>query len=193
MDGPHNVVHLAVIGAGVVDVVGHDDRQSQLPGECRRLRHEPVIVRQEVVLELQVEAVEPVGIRLRHGSRSLPIPDPQAPRDLPVAAARQDHNTLGVFGEERLAEVGHALCPGEVGPRHDPAQAPIPLRAPREQDQVRTKLPLADATNVLLDRLAVAGQPCPCRPWADGPALGWLLRRQGDLRRWRAAASREPT
>ena len=56
-DRGQHVLELAALGPGVVDVVRHDDRQPELLGQARRLRHEPVVVVQQVMRELEMEAV----------------------------------------------------------------------------------------------------------------------------------------
>ncbi len=80
-----------------------------------------------------------------------------------------------MLGEERLAELRHALRPGEVGPTDEPAQAPVAGRVARQEDEVRAALRLADPTEVLPDGVAMARQSRPLRPWpgryavVDGP------------------------
>ena len=167
-DGGQDVLELAALGQGVVDVVRHDDRQIQLAGQRHGLGHEPVVVGQVVVRQLEVEAVAGgPAVALRQdpcgGPRPVPIADPQPPRDLAVATARQGHEPVRVLGEQRVIEPGHGLRPGEVGPRHEPAQAPVADRITGEQDQVRAALRLADPATVLLDRLAMTGQTGPLR------------------------------
>ena len=72
-DRGQDVGQLAVLGPGVVDVVGHDDRQAELVGERRRLRDEPVVVGEQVVRELDEEAARrPARRRGRRASRSAP-------------------------------------------------------------------------------------------------------------------------
>ncbi len=56
-DGDEHVLELAVRAQGVVDAVGHDRGQAGLVRQARQLRHEPVVVGQQVVLELDVELV----------------------------------------------------------------------------------------------------------------------------------------
>ena len=98
LDRGQHVVHLAVVGRGVVDVVGDDDRQAELGREGRRFRHEPVVVGQEVVRELDEEAARgrPVAapeqrrvpLRDRPGTRPdrRPAADARSPRpDSPTA------------------------------------------------------------------------------------------------------------
>ena len=54
-DRRDDVLQLAILRQRVVDVVGHDHRQPQLTGQARRLRGQPVVVREQVVRELQDE------------------------------------------------------------------------------------------------------------------------------------------
>ena len=79
-------MELAILGSGVVDGVGDDDRQAQVAGEVDRLGDEPVVVRTEMVRQLDGEAVrsddagQPLGRRPRAG----PVADEQPPTDLPA-------------------------------------------------------------------------------------------------------------
>ena len=80
--------------------------------------------------------------------------------------------------EQRVVEPGHRLCPGQVRPRDEPAQAPIAERIPGDQDEMRPALALADPAPILLDRLAMAGQPGairsgPVRLTLAGSDVGW--------------------
>ncbi len=166
-DRAQDVGQLTVLRASVVDVIGDDDREAGRLGQRRRLRDEPVVVGQEVMRELDEEAARgrPVAppeerrVPLGNGPSAGPIARPKAPDQLPVAAAGQRDQTLGVLGEQGLAEPRHALGAGHVGPRHETAQAPpADLRA-GQQDEVGTANAFVDAAQVLLDRVAMAGQP----------------------------------
>ena len=55
IDDEH-VLQLAVGAQGVVDVVGDDRGQAGFVGQARQLRHQPVVIGQQVVLQLHVEA-----------------------------------------------------------------------------------------------------------------------------------------
>ena len=54
-DGRHDVVQLAPVRFRVVDVIGHDHGKPQLGGETGGLSDEPVVVGQQMVLELDDE------------------------------------------------------------------------------------------------------------------------------------------
>ncbi len=181
-DRGQDVGQFAVLGSGVVDVVRHHDRQAQLPGECGGLGDQPVVVGGEVVRQLDEEAAaaRPVapsvqrGIPFRHGPGARPVAHPQAPDQLPVPTPGQGDQPLGVVGQERLAEARHALGAGHVRLRDEAAQAAPARRRPGQQDEVRAAGALADPAQVLLDRLAMPGQP---RSTGTGPgreAVGWL-------------------
>ena len=131
-DRGQDVGQLAVLGPGVVDIVGDDDRQAGCLGQRRRLRDQPVVIGQEVMRQLDEEAArgrpvaatEERGVPLRHGTGAGQVAGPQPPGQLSVATARQRDEPLGVVGEERLAEARHALGAGHVGVRYEPAQTP---------------------------------------------------------------------
>ena len=55
-DRGQDVGQLAVLGAGVVGVVGDDDRESGRLGQSGRLADEPVVVGEEMVRQLDEEA-----------------------------------------------------------------------------------------------------------------------------------------
>ena len=181
-DRREDVLELAALGRRVVDVVRDDDREAELFGQSGGLGHQPVVVGQEVVLELEDEAgcrdprrppharaagatratgraeaartagrlaprarAEQPGVALGDRPCPLAVADPEASGDLPVAAARQRHEPLGVLGEERLAEPRHALRPGQVRPADQAAQAAIADPVAGEQDEMRATLARADA------------------------------------------------
>ena len=144
-DRGQDVLELAVVGRRVVDVVGDDDRQAELAGQRRRLRHQPVVVGQQVVRQLDEEAVrrravatpEDAGIALGRGARAGPIADPQPTGDLPVPAARQGDDALVLGFEQLMAEPRHGLGAGKVRAGDEPAQAAPAGRRPGQQDEMR--------------------------------------------------------
>ena len=184
-DGGQHVRQLAILGAGVVDVVGDDDREAERLGQRRRLRHEPVVVGEEMVRQLDEEAArgrtvtppEERRVAFRDGPRPGPVARPQATDQLAVPAARQRDEPVGMLGQERLAEPWDSLGPGHVRVRHEPAQAPPADLRSGEQDQVRPADPLDDPTQVLLDRGAMAGQSGVRRSGAGGQAFGGVGQR----------------
>ena len=185
-DRGQDVLEFAAFRSGVVDVVRHDDRQGQLSGECHRFRHEPVVVRQAVMRQLEVEAILPVpfGQDRRRRPRALPIAGPQPAGDLALPTAGQRDQALGVLRQQGLFEPGHRLRPGEIRPRHEPAQAAIARRVARQEDEVRSPLPVADPALVLLDGLAMTRQPSPIRTRSIGLTLAGsrVLGRRGATR-----------
>ena len=166
-DGGQDIGQFTVFGAGVVDIVGDDDRQPGRLGQRGRLGYEPVIVRQEVVRQLDEEAArggavtsaEERRIPFRDGPRPGPVAGSQPTGEFPITAAGQRDQAFRVLGEERLAEPRDPLRADHIGPRHQPAQAPPTDARAGEQDKMRPAHPLADAAQVLLDRVAMPGQP----------------------------------
>ena len=94
-----------------------------------------------------------------------PIADEQPPADLAAAPAREGDDLLVVLLEQRVAESGRALRPGEVAVRQQPGQAPPAGLVPGEQDEPWPAGPRADAAEVLLDRIAMAGESGSLRSW----------------------------
>ena len=164
------VLHLATLGMGIVDVVRDHDRQAKLPGQGRRLGHEPVVVRQQVVLQLEEKrgrgdgilpgtaGGEEQGVPLGRVPRPFPIADPKAPGDLAFAAPGECHQTFRVLGQQRVAEMRHRLGPGQVRAADEPAEAAVAGRVARQQNEMRAALPLPDSTQILLHRVAAPGR-----------------------------------
>ncbi len=188
-DPGEDVMELAVLGSGVVDVVRDDHRQPKLVGEAHVLGDEPVVVGEEVVGELDVEG--PVAARMAPGGdlRPLAVAHQEAPRDLARAAARERDEALGVLLEQRLGEPRHALGPVEIRAGDEPAEAPVARGVASEQHEVRPALPLRDPPQVLLHRRTVTRQAGPFGPGAGRQALGGKRQLQG---RGPAAAPRPP-
>ncbi len=206
-DGRQDVAEFAILGSSVMDVVRGDHRQPEVGGQSRSLRHEPVVVGEEVMRELEEEparghtldtpraptAPEDQRISLGHGPRPRPIPHQQSPGDLAIPAARQRHDALGMFGEERLGEPRHPFGPGEIGMGNEPAETPIPAAIPCQQHEMRAPLPLPDPAQVLLHDRPMARQPGPLRPRPGRAPLDRCRRPHVGCRTCGPAASGRPT
>ena len=123
-DRGQDILQLAILAPGVVDVVRDDDRQAQLRREPGGLGDEPVVVRSEVMRQLEEEAgsghvvattPEDRRVALGHDPRPVAVADQEAPGDLALAAAGERQQSLGVLDEERLAEPRNPLRAGQVG------------------------------------------------------------------------------
>src|SRR3990172_11048728 len=163
----------------MVHVVRGDDREPELGGECRGLRHEPVVVGQEVVRELEEETAlrrpvtspEDRRIPLSYRPRPCPVTHPQSPGDLALTTAGQRDNALGVLGEKCLGEPRYALGSGQIRPGDEAAQAPVAGSVSRQQDEMRPPLPLPDPAPVLLDDGPVTREPGSIRTRPGRQAL----------------------
>ncbi len=126
---------------------------------------------EEAAASRAVAASEQGRVTHRDSPCPSPIADTQPARHLPFAAAGQSDQALAVLGQECLAEPGHALGSGQVGPRDEPAEAsPANLRA-SQQDEVRTAGPLTDPSQILLDGVAMTGEPGLRWTWPGRHAL----------------------
>ncbi len=76
-----------------------------------------------------------------------------------------------MLGEQGVADVRDALRTGEVGRRQETAQAPPPDLAAGQEHEPGTTRPRPDASQVLLDRIAIAGQSSPFRTGAGRATL----------------------
>ena len=148
-DRGQDVVELAALGRGVVDVVGDDDRQPELVGQARGLRDEPVVVGQEVVRQLEEEARSSAGrvARARTAPRTAP-PTARAPSRSPTRSRRASSPSRQPDSATRPScarpssawrEARHGLRPGQVRPRDEPAQAPPADRVAGEQHEMRAR------------------------------------------------------
>ena len=183
-DRGQDVLELAALGPGVVDVVRDDDRQAQLVGERRPSRSRASRRRAGG------------GATARDGSARGPVAARRAPRAAARAPSRSPTRSRRAISpsrqpdsatrpsvcsaSERRGRTAARLRPGEVRPRDEPAQAPIAGRVPGEQDEMRAALPLADPAQVLLDRLAMAraAGPAPGAAEPAGPRGRGLARRR---------------
>ena len=158
LDRGQDVVQLAVLASGVVDGVGHDHRQPQVAGQGDRLGDQPVVVGAEMVGQLDDQPVRPEdpGQPLCRGARAGPVTDQQASPDLPVAAARQGDDPIVVRLQQRVADPGHGLRPGQVRPRQQAGQAAPADLVAGEEDEPGPSRPDPDAAQVLLDLVAMA-------------------------------------
>ncbi len=157
-DRGQDVVQLAALGQRVVDVVGHHDRQPELGGQAGQLTDQPVVVGQQVMGQLDREPVEPASVPLGDRPGPGPIADPQPARDLALATARQPDEALAVRRQQLLAEARPALRPGQVGPRHEPAQAPVARVVTGQQHEMRAARRRPDPPQVRAHDGAMAGQ-----------------------------------
>ena len=168
-DGRQDVAEFSIFRPSVMNIVRGDHRQAEFCGERCGLRHEPVVVGQEVMRELEEESARGRASAaskdpsVAFGDRAGPclIPHQQPPRDLAVSTTGQRNDALSVLGEQRLGEPRHSLGPGEIGMGNEPTEAPIPAGIPRQQHEMRTPLPLPDSTQVLLHDRPMAGQSGP--------------------------------
>src|SRR6187551_1490600 len=95
--------------------------------------------------------------------------------------------------EQGVTEPRDALRAGHVGPGHEPAQAAPADLAASQQDEPRAAGARADAAEVLLDRIAMAGEPGPVGAGPGGPAvLGGLVGRVAGGSATRRGLDRRP-
>ncbi len=100
-DGHEHVLELSVGAQGVVGIVGHDRGQAGVMGQPRQLRHQPVIVGQEVVLELHVEPPSAANSLRQPSQRrgcTISVAGQQPTRHLAMATAGEDDESLVVLG-----------------------------------------------------------------------------------------------
>ena len=123
-DGRQDVAELAILGSGVVDVVRGDDRQSEIGGDRRGLCHEPVIVGQEVMRELEEEAAQ--GGAVAAGAGLDPSAAPRA-----AAAGAATHPSAATPPEDRRVALRHCPRAGPIADQEPPSDLTIPATRQR--------------------------------------------------------------
>ena len=139
--GPHaeeDVVRLGLVLANVVQVVGHDERQSRLWGEAQQLFVEPALFRQAVVLELQEEAIlaEDVAVFAGELAGQLPVVGFERLRDLAAKAGGQPDQPLAMSGEVVAIDARLVVVAVDVGVGDESAEVPVADEILGQQDQV---------------------------------------------------------
>ena len=162
-DGHEYVLQLAIGTQGVVDVIGDHGGQAGFVGQARQLRGKPVVIGQEVVLQLHVQpATGSDGLQLlERARRSLAVTRQQAPRQLAVAAAGEHDEALALLRQAFVTELRHGLAAGEVGSAGEPAEAGVAGLVLRQQRQVWSQLLWAHAAHILATRVTMAGRALP--------------------------------
>ena len=163
LDAEQHRVRLGVLGAGVVQVVGGHQRQTEVLGEPEQVGAHPLLDRQVVVHQLAVVVLraEDVAELRRRLPRRLVLAEPQPGVHLTAGASGGGDQALAVPSEQlavhpRLVEV--ALEAGQGG---HPEQVVHPGRGAGQQGEVGVG---AAAGDVVLAGLA------PAHPGAVEPA-----------------------
>ena len=141
-----------------------------------RLGDQPVVVGQQMVLQLEVEAIAE-DARPRPGRLlgARPITGQQPARDLAMPAAGQAQQAVGVAPHELGGEARRALGAREMRRADQPAQAPIAGHVACDQDEVRAELAGPNAAQVLAPLLPVVRRSEAIRHRPDHPAPGRRL------------------
>ena len=163
-DRHEHVLQFAIRAEGVMGVVGHDRGQPCVRGETCTAGHDPVIVRQQVVLQFDVELAlsrEEVRQPGEGGGGTCDITGEQTARQLPVATAGQCDETLGVPAQQLMREARYALGAGEMGRADQAAEAGIARLLLGQQGQMRAQLARANLAQVLPAWLTVTRRPLP--------------------------------
>ena len=198
-------MQLAIFGLGIVDVVGHHDRQPELLGERRLLRDEPVVVRQQVVGQLDEVAGQAGRIARRIAAREEPrvalARRPALRPDRRPGAgerSRRHGRRTARGGPRRAARAGHGvnlgtrLVPSRFARETSRHRLSIAHGVAREKDEMRPALARADAAQVLLDDRSMAGQACPRRARPCRQPLDHGHERRSGFRRHVLAAAGAP-
>ena len=141
-DADQHVLQSVAARIGVVHLVGHHRGQAGALRQLGQLGHQPVVVRLQVVAQLDREVAirEVAGPRLRGGERCLRIAGQQLARHLSAATARQADQVAARLVQgglhQRALEDGELLLPRQVAAGGEPRQRGVAGAVARQQDQV---------------------------------------------------------
>ena len=137
-DAEEDVVRLRLGPVDVVEVVRRDEREPDLGTESHELLVERTLLRQAVVLDLEVEAVRPEDVRV--AARELPGRGPvvvlECARDLTVQAGREPDEARAVLGEVVAVDPRLVVVAVDMGIGDDPAEVLVAGPVAGQQDQV---------------------------------------------------------
>ncbi len=130
-----HVVGLVLVLAHVVQVVGDDERGARLGRQAQQLGVQGALLRQAVVLQLQVEAVRAEDVAVLAGDPAGEVPVVHLERlgDLAAQAGGHADDALAVPGQELTVEARLVVVAVEVGRGDDAAEVLVagPVRASR--------------------------------------------------------------
>ena len=138
LDTEEHVVRLPVLGARVVDVVRADERKARLLVHADQLLIDMALLRNSVVLELEIEMVRPEdgGEVLCRADRPLVVAHRDVPRNLAREARRERNDALVVLREDFAVDARLVVEALREAGRHDLAEVVISLRRLGEQHEV---------------------------------------------------------
>ena len=151
-DAQQHIVSLGVVGPQVMDVVGRYDAHADFVGQLGQQGHDPQLVFDAVVLNLDEEVVRPdqVAIELGHLSRFVAAVAEHQSRHLAGQAGGHDDQPLGMFGQDGLVDSRLVVETVEVGGRGQVQQVAEPVGVAGQQDQMVSLI--LDARDGFLDR-----------------------------------------
>ena len=153
---------VVLLGVHVVEVVGDDQRQPRLRGEAQQLLVEAALLRDLVVLQLQVEPVLAQDVRVLAGELAgeLPVVHLERLGDLAAEARGHPDETLAVLREVLAVDARLVVVAVDVGVRDEAAQVLVAGHVRGQQDQV-------EGLAVRLALLVAHGPPGDVRLDAD--------------------------
>ena len=141
-DAQQDVVRLEVGVLQVVDVVGDDEREPEVPRDRLQPDVDRLLLVDPLVLHLEEEIVRPENVAIGGGGveRLLLLLGPDAGRDLPLQAAAQADQPVRVLGEQLLVDARLVVEALGVARRHQLDEVVVPLVGLGEQHQVVGRL-----------------------------------------------------
>ena len=133
-----HVVCLGLLLADVVKVVGDDQRETDLRGEPEQLAVEPCLLRDAMVLELEVEAVlaEDLLVLARDLASQLPVLDLERLGDLAAKARAEADEALAVLRKVLTIDARLVVVAIDVGVGDEAAEVLIAPVVLGQEDQV---------------------------------------------------------
>ena len=141
-DAQQDVVWLEIGVLEVVDVVRHDERQPEIPGNRLEADVDDALLVDALILHLQEEVPRTENVPIRGGGidRLLLLFRPDSGRDLSLQTAAQSDEAGRVLREQFLVDPGLVVEPLGVTGGDELDQVVIPLVGRREEDQVVRRL-----------------------------------------------------
>ncbi len=137
-DAEEDVVGVALPLVDVVEVVRDDERQPGLARHAEELLIEAPLLRQAVVLELEVEAVAAEDLAVLPGEPAgrFPVVDLKGAGDLAVEAGGQPDQPLAVLGEMLAVDPRLVVVAVDMGVGDEAAEVPVTDHVLGQEDEV---------------------------------------------------------
>ena len=138
LDAQQDILGGRILAAQIVGVVGHHQGQAGFPGQAQQQRVDPPLLRDAVVLQLQVKALraEDPAVFQRGLLRAVVIAGAQSAGDRPGQAGRKGNEALGMAPEQVHVDAGFSVEALEKAHRDQIAQIAVTGLVFAEQNEM---------------------------------------------------------